>query len=267
MRLGLISIWLSMLLTLTGCMTTGWRSVTIPVVEVPGARSSPRPLEGLLALPPGPGPFPAVILLHGCGGRASIQETWARRLNEFGYAALILDSFGPRGVVSVCAPAKQPLVTPSDRAGDVIGAAVFLRELPGIDGTRIGVLGNSHGGSSAAWVTQARYATAYPGLLRASVNYYGPCRSPATQGPVPLLALAGEDDDWGSPALTCQGFAAKVPPGARVEVHTYPGVAHAFDNSRLGLTREEGHVLGYNHAAAEDSFQRVKAFLDRWMVP
>jgi dienelactone hydrolase len=49
-------------------------------------------------------------------------------------------------------------------------------------------------------------------------------------------------------------------------VVAYPGVVHAFDNP--GLTRRvtsNGHALQYDRDAAEDSFVRVRAFLDRYV--
>ncbi len=141
-----------------------------------------------------------------------------------------------------------------------------MRTRPEIDGARIGVLGLSHGGATAAWVTQRRYERLFPGLLKASVNYYGLCRYPETQGTVPLLALAGDDDTWGLPALACRGFAGKLRPDQVFEVHTYPGAVHAFDNPQLPYrTTNQGHPMQYDQAAAEDSYGRVKAFLDRYV--
>jgi dienelactone hydrolase len=225
-----------------------------------------QPLSAIMLLPPGKGPFPAIIVLHTCGGRSLLQEDWAARLNAWGYAAVIPNSFTPRGVTNVCAPADQHLVTAEDRAGDVISVALWLRTQPMIDGARIGVLGNSHGGGTAAWVTERRYEQLYPGLLKASVDYYGPCRFAEAHGTVPLLALAGEDDDWGNPALSCRAFSAKLGPDQPFDIHTYPGVVHAFDNPRNSArTIYVGHALQYDHAAAEDSFARVKAFLDRYV--
>jgi dienelactone hydrolase len=260
--------WLVLASFLAGCASVGGSSLSIPPLNVPGARKPSNPLTATLALPPGTGPLPVVIVLHGCGGLVPARMAeWTRRLNDWGYAAVVLDSFGPRGVTTVCAPSAQHLVTPADRAGDVLSTAVYLRSLPQIDGTRIGVLGLSHGGSTAAGVTQRRYERLYPGLLRASVDYYGPCRSPETYGDVPLLALAGDPDDWGNPALTCHAFAAKLRPGEPFEIHTYPDTYHAFDNDHSTAKKVEGHVLAYNHDAAEDSFIRTRNFLDRRMAP
>jgi dienelactone hydrolase len=242
--------------------------LAIPVQPVADARPSPRPLPGRLVLPDGPGPFPVVILLHGCGGigKGASLNAWASRLNGWGYGALILNSFAPRNVATVCAPALQHLVTAEDRAGDTIDAALFLRTLPQVDPDRIGVIGFSHGGGTAAAVTAKAFTDAHPGLLKAVVDYYGACRRPDLHGTVPLLALAGDDDDWGHPARSCKNFALAMRPDQPFEVFTYPDTVHAFDNAALVIrTSNEGHPMQYNGAAAADSFARVKAFLARWM--
>jgi dienelactone hydrolase len=241
--------------------------VSIPVQDVPGSRMPAQPIPAVLALPTGKGPYPAVIVLHGCGGRGAGQQVWAGRLNGWGYAALLPDSFAPRGISGgVCASDRQNLVTNQDRAGDVLSAALWLRTRPEIDGGRIGVIGFSHGGATAAWVTQRRYEKLFPGLLKASVDYYGACRFPETQGTVPLLALAGEDDTWGFPALSCRGFAGKLQPDQVFQVQTYPGAVHDFDNVLMQHRGSNlGHPTGYDRGAAEDSFERVKAFLARYL--
>jgi dienelactone hydrolase len=240
--------------------------VTIPVFQVAHARPPQQPLTGQLLVPWGNGPFPVVILLHGCGGVAANEALWSDRLAGWGYASLILNSFAARQVASVCAPAYQPLVTPIDRAGDVMNAAAWLRNVPSVYGTRIGVLGLSHGGGTAADVTRREFQQSAPGLIKASVDYYGRCRDASAHGTVPLLALAGEDDTWGDPARTCKEFATRLRPDQPFEVYTYPGTVHGFDNPRAQALREgEGHPIQYNHTAAEDSYARVKAFLDRYV--
>jgi dienelactone hydrolase len=260
---------IALLFVLAGPAAAGARTenVAIPPQNVPGSRMPTEPIPGILELPAGKGPFAAIIVLHGCGGQGPGQQVWAERLNGWDYAALIINSFAPRGVFGgVCAPDRQHLVTNQDRAGDVLSAAVWLRTQSGIDGGRIGVIGFSHGGSTAAWVTERSYEQQFPGLLKASVDYYGPCRFPYAHGTVPLLALAGEDDTWGFSARNCRDFGSKLRPDQVFEIHTYPGAVHDFDNARMPYRGSNlGHPTGYDHDAAEDSFIRVKAFLDRYV--
>lgn len=242
---------------------SGPDAVQIPPIAVPGARMPRGPIPAELKLPPGKGPFPAVIVLHGCAGLGASQWIWASRLNGWGYAALIPDSMTPRGVRRVCEPAAQNLVTWWDRVGDVGAAAAWLRTQPQIDPSRIAVLGLSHGGATAVTATERAYA----GFgLRAAVDYYGPCVDPELHGDVPLLVLVGGNDDWGHPGQRCQDFGAALKPAQVFELQIYPGVYHAFDNPNMVRTVSNSHVMEYNEAAAMDSYARVHAFLDRWVM-
>ena len=87
------------------------------------AVTSPAPasLTAELYTPRGSGPFPAVILMHGCGGISPNVKEWAVWLRHEGYAAFILDSFGGRGLKRLCAGSAQ--LTGSMRAPDVFAAA------------------------------------------------------------------------------------------------------------------------------------------------
>jgi dienelactone hydrolase len=241
------------------------QSIAIPDQKIGASHVPDKALSADLVLPGGKGPFPAVILLHGCGGIGAGIWDWARRLQGWGYAAVVLDSFSARGATNVCSPATQHLVTPEDRVADVLSAALYLRSRPDIDGARIGVLGQSHGGRTAAMVTEQRYERLYPGLLKAVVDYYGGCGPPQAHGTIPLLALAGEADDWGHPALSCRALAAKLTSDQPFEIQTYPGVWHAFDNSETRPTMVAGHRLEYDSTAAADSYERVHAFFNKWL--
>jgi dienelactone hydrolase len=257
---------LALLAGLTGCYAR--TDVAIPPQNVPGATPPDKPLTGILTLPRGNGPFPAIVVLHGCDGVQEQEQAWAARLNGWGYAALIVDSFAPRGIVMCDGQGGAPLVaSPQNRAGDALSAAVWLRTRPEIDGTRIGVFGSSYGGQIAAMLTQQRYVQLFPGLLKASVNYYGMCGNPKTQSDVPLLDLVGEADDWFDFAFvkSCRAFGANLPPGKVFEMHTYPGAAHDFDDQMMRAYAFKGHLAAYDGPAASDSFDRTKAFLDRYI--
>jgi dienelactone hydrolase len=259
-------------LLLAGCAAAGGNTATsgaqVPPVPVEGARMSPNPLPAQLALPPGPGPHPVVILLHGCGGKGANQQLWADRLLGWGYGSLILDSLTPRDTASVCAPDRQRLVTRFDRAGDVIAAARWLQSQPGVDAKRIAVLGDSHGGGTAATLVNQPFVRQEGGLIKAAIDYYGPCRDPKLYGGLPFLAMAGDEDTWGDPARTCQEYHAALPPDAPVQVVVYPGAVHQFEYPNA-ITRRygEGHPMQWSPEAGPDSFGKVHAFLDRTIGP
>lgn len=61
---------------------------------------------GELNLPAGAGPFPAVILAHGCNGVGYAETGWAAVLPTWGYATLVLDSFRGRGLTEVCTQSR-----------------------------------------------------------------------------------------------------------------------------------------------------------------
>jgi dienelactone hydrolase len=263
-RPGLLAL---LILMLPGCAMRepperGANDVLIAPLDAPRARMPEEPIPAEFILPTGKGPFPAVIVLHGCGGRGASQPIWAHRLNSWGYAALIPDSMTPRGVKRVCEPELQGQVTPRDRVGDVGSAIAWLRSRPQIDPARIAVLGLSHGGATAVLATERIYQDFG---LRAAVDYYGPCVDPAPHGTVPLLVLVGEEDDWGHPARRCQAFGQALRPDQVFELHVYPGVYHAFDNPEMTRTVSNDHIMEYNPQAAADSFVRVHDFLDRWV--
>lgn len=251
------------------CAARAQTLVQIPAPPVPGARMPAIPIPARFYLPPGNGRVGAVILLHGCGGIGNGYqvEAWAARVVAWGYAALIPDSLTPRGRRTVCAPALQKYVTDADQAGDAIDAALWLRTRPRID-HRIAVVGFSHGGGAAVTVTRQQFQDPHPDLIRAAVDFYGPCRQPRLHGTTPLLVLAGTADTWGDPVRSCAAFGQQLRPNQPFQLVTYKGVAHAFDNDRLVRRREEfGHPLQYDALATADAIVKVRAFLAQRMGP
>jgi uncharacterized protein len=114
----------------------------------PGAR-----LAGSLFLPVGPGPYPAVAMVHGAG--PDTRENYrllASSLARRGVAALIYDKRG-------AGESTGDLRTASfeDLTDDALAAVARLRREPGVDPERVGLAGMSQGG----WVI-ARAAVQSP---------------------------------------------------------------------------------------------------------
>ena len=222
----------------------------------------PQRLNGRLVKPQGDGPFPAVVLMHGCAGITVWNRRWTRRLVDWGYAVLDLDSLTPRGRKDVCA--RVFAVSPAQRALDAFVAKAFLEELPDIDRDRIAMLGMSHGAWAALIAARrdsAKDLSTTP--FRAAVAFYPWCDGPF-ESASPLLILIGERDDW-TPAERCKAAEPAAPQKPEVILKIYPGAHHGFDFQGLDTVRL-GHVLRYDAEAAADAIDRVRWFLDRHLA-
>ena len=83
-------------LMLAGCAST-------PLDKFPSAEGDRIPgSRARIFIPDGAGSHPAIVMLHTCGGIGPHLDMWAARLVRAGYVVLKVDSFGPRGVGSVC---------------------------------------------------------------------------------------------------------------------------------------------------------------------
>jgi len=218
-----------------------------------------------LYLPPGPGPFPGMIILHGCDGVGIHYRTWARQLRDWGYAAMLVDSFTARGFSNICD--KGILVPPLERAQDAFAAADYLRRLPNIRGGRIGVIGFSHG----AWtvlkaVLDSTVSQDRATPFAAAVAFYPYCEPSVVPLATDTLILIGEADDW-TPAALCQRWYSMAQRGGHsLDMKVYPGALHGFD-SWHARNYYMGHYTGRDPKAAEDALATTREFLARRLTP
>ena len=245
-------------------------NVRYPNVVLPGTMIEPATVRSEIYRPRGNGPFPAIIVLHGCGGHDAHHERWAERLVSWGYVAVVVDSFASRGYGNICK--ETTAVTPEIRVSDIYGTAEYLRKLPYVDKDRIGLLGFSHGAWTIMKAIQEKYQLKLFGI-RTAVAYYPYCNPKLDfRIDIPLLVLMGEDDDW-TPAALCRELQADeaLKKGAPVEMVFYPGAHHGFDRPQIvsevscwsvggGVKK---HKMGGNPKAAEDSFKRTREYFAR----
>jgi dienelactone hydrolase len=239
-------------------------------------------LVGYLFRPSGGGPHPAIVLLHGRAGPYSSlakgrydastlskrHKEWGALWAEHGYVALLVDSFGPRGY-----PKGFPRGSYDERPAEVseqtvrpldaYGGLRYLRALPDVDPTRIGVQGWSNGGMTVL-VTMSEKA---PGIrnpspetgFRAALALYPGCRMEAVQGVyrpyAPLTVLiAGADEEVNPEA--CEAFSKKARTnGADLHYFVYPGAEHNFDDP--GRKKQS---VPANERATEDAKRRAEKF-------
>ena len=233
-----------------------------------------------------PAARPAVLALHGCGGLyakggalASRYREAAENLHAAGYAVLMPDSFGSRGLRDVCATRySERSLKVDDRVEDARAALAWLAAQPGVDARRIGVMGWSNGGTTTLHLLAQRQAhprAGEPALAGAAVFYPG-CgpllKRHATVENVPLLMQLGALDDW-TPAQPCVDWAATLnaAPGSDVTVHVYQGSYHGFDGTapvRLRAdvpngTSAHGVHQGGNPQARSQSLAALHTFWSR----
>jgi dienelactone hydrolase len=221
-------------------------------------------LPGLLYRPDGPGAFPAVVALHGCGGIQLLHHRWAHTLHQWGYVALLVDSLSPRGKTTICA--SRLSVDPQYvRMPDAYAAQAYLARQPFVDSTRIAVMGWSHGGSTALYAVDHIYLERINAVpFKAAIALYPGCLLRLLRVNAPLLILIGEDDDW-TPASRCKNMVSqseqwgdKTAHGVTLKV--YPGAPHGFDGL-LPPGSYYGHTCGRHPEAAAQAEEEVKRFL------
>lgn len=273
---------------LTACLMwwAGQALAAPQAVQVPtvGISPSPEPLRAFVFSPADTATsrHPAVVMVHGCGGAYgkdgqlnARHAMWGEYLASQGYVALMLDSFGARGVKQICTiKFSERTIKEADRVGDAYAALAYLRQLPNVDAGRIAVLGWSHGAGVTLDTISHRPTSSG---FNAAVAFYPGCTSRNKKADrfhpyAPLLLLIGEADDW-TPAAPCKALAASVASrGEPMQIVTYPDTYHDFDSPALtakrvrkdvpnGVTPGAGVTTAPNPEAREDAKQRVKAFL------
>lgn len=250
-------------------------------IEIPAGDLS---LRAALLRPAGPGPFPVIVGLHGCGGlgnrRAMVEPRladWGARLTAAGYAVVFPDSFGSRGVGQQCTTRERQVRPSAERVADVQAVRRWLLDQPWARADRLFLVGWSNGGTTTLWAVRPQRAPkdGRPDF-RAAVAFYPGCRVPARRGwrsRVPLLLLIGEADDW-TPAEACVGMVEAARGGsATISYVGYPGALHGFDHPNLPLRTRTGLAftgdgsgnarVGSDPKARADAIRRVFDWLAR----
>jgi carboxymethylenebutenolidase len=204
-------------------------------------------IPSYLAIPEGDGPHPTVVILRGVAGPDDGYLEIARRLADWGYAAL-LHGWKVRG--------DNPPDAPVD--DDMRGALTFLRSVDRVDQARLAVFGFCRGGIHALMA-----ARAHP-ELRVVVVFHGFAFRSARAVPgvqpydlveavnVPMLVMHGTEDEQ-APVDGMHRMEARMRAlGKACEFKFYDGARHGF--------AVRTHP-GFDAPAAERSFVEARRFL------
>ncbi|PDT13060.1 hydrolase [Rhizobium sp. M1] len=216
------------------------------------------PLLGYLSRPRGDGPFPAIVVMHGCDHmRSSVRELWPKRLVSWGYVVLVVDSFTSRNIKDACR-SHVP-----DRVFDAYGALEFLSQSGFVDARRIALMGFSAGGTATLDATKIDgYEQLVERKFQAAIAYYPACDADRGDATVPTLILTGERDNWSRPERCQKRLARLSDNGSPIELNIYKGRYHGFDAPEFtGGKRVLGHIEKYDRDAAGKSIRTVYTFL------
>jgi dienelactone hydrolase len=203
--------------------------------------ASPGKAALTIWLPPGNGPFAAVVIGHSIGGWKDFAEgSYVKPLLDAGYVVAGLDHFGPRGIARAAdVPGAISPITP---VSDALLALRLIATHPKVDPARIGVMGLSMGGItselSAYEFVRRKVLGDGPLKFAAHVPFYAPCgnifsseKGAFTTG-APMLKLYGGKDET-TPRDKCERIDALVraaEPGLKWRSHWYDDAYHAWEN-------------------------------------
>jgi dienelactone hydrolase len=237
--------------------------------------------------PDGEGPFPGLVLLPVCSGHYfSNTFDWAKRALDRGYAVLVVDPLGPRGVRENCT--TRPPVNTQRFMKDGFDAAEHLRKQPFVDRDHIGLMGFSLGamaGLGASGPKHAQEGGRKP--FQAIVAAYPVCKWPNWKRPqtgevvelhflpdkieVPLLVLMGDRDNETHAVRDCVPMLDSLKSSGNPVDYRLYHATHNWD-AREARTpfRKRGFdgemiVYEYDEAITEQSAKDAFVFLDAYL--
>jgi carboxymethylenebutenolidase len=211
--------------------------------------------QGYLALPDGPGPYRAVVVIQEWWGVDEHIEDVARRFAAEGYIALAPDLY--HGQVTAEPDDAQRLVMElqiPEVTKEMAGGAAYLAGRDDVAPKKAGVIGFCLGGSLALLL-----AASSPHIGAVASFYGGHRYSTDELRPIsaPVLAIFGERDQGIPPERHAALDSALNEIGLKHAIYVYPGAPHAFFND----TRPEG----YRPEAAKDAWARTLAWFDTYL--
>ncbi|HXW77489.1 MAG TPA: dienelactone hydrolase family protein [Candidatus Eremiobacteraceae bacterium] len=242
-------------------MLVGAQAAWADYITIP-ATASTKAMPAYLVRPSGPGPYPAIVVVHGCDGFGTMEKGAVDELGGLGYVALGIDTNTPQGIKVTCGNVAAYVVSTQYAAA----ALAWLAQQAYVAPKRLGMLGYSSGSIEILnLIDPLSGPQPAPAGVRAAVAYYPGCRGRDGNISVPLLILDGSADDW-LPSAPCQAMVQNAAGlGKDAEITTYPGATHAFNDPVDGTIMVHGHTVTYDPSAAADANAKMKAFFAKYL--
>lgn len=219
-------------------------------------------LTALVARPDGPGPFPAVLVMHSALGiHHQVQDT-ARRLAALGYLAVATDMYGPSAYaggadgpgLAYAAFAENPELL---RARSVAWFEA-VRARADVDPTRIAAIGYCFGGHCVLELARSGAE------VRAVCSYHGilTTHAPAQPGAVKahVAAFCGAKDPYAPMADITALRKEMEAAGASWQLGVYGDAEHGFTDPDAARLNRPG--IAYDAHADKASWAATLAILE-----
>ena len=222
-----------------------------------------HPMRAAFAAPKDGAKHPGVIVIHEILGLNDDIRRITGRVADLGYAALAPDLYDGPGSRLICI--ARTLMTLSRGEGvaykDLDAARKYLQQQPGVDSTRIGVIGFCMGGGFALM-----FAARAP--IGVAATFYGdvPKTTDQLRGVCPVIGGYGEQDKiFASQGRRLEKLLVEL--NVVHDVKLYPDAGHSFMSWNSGIVASIGKIspmkAQYNPEAAEDSWKRIETFFAR----
>jgi carboxymethylenebutenolidase len=216
-------------------------------------------LGGLLAVPQGQGPWPAVVMVHEVFGIDDNMRAQIIRLSQAGYVVLMPDLYSRGGARKCLTATFKALAAGQGQAFDDIETAkALLTARPDVT-NKVGVIGFCMGGGFALLLANRGYdaATSNYGMLPKDMDE-------TLAGACPILGNYGaKDGQLKNAKVQLDSSLTKL--GVVHDIKMYPNSGHAFMNPKQGGGPVFGTLLRITGAKpnpedAKDAWHRIEEF-------
>jgi carboxymethylenebutenolidase len=247
--------------------TDMYEGMLAETLTIPGANGDL--IHAYMARPLGPGPYPAMVVIHHMPGWDEWYREATRRHAHHGYVALSPNLYARVGhgtPEDVAAKARAAGGVPDDQAvGDMAGSLAYLKSLPYVG--KVGIFGTCSGGRHA-YLAACRIpgfdavVDCWGGRVVMTPEQLNPNAPVAPLDytpdlPCPILGIFGNDDRSPSPDQVDLHERALIERGKSYEFHRYPGAGHGFFYY---------HRPNYRQEQAVDGWSKIWAFLAKHLT-
>ena len=229
-------------------MTEQWEGVSVDGQD----------MRSYVAVPEGPGPFPAVVMIFHLPGVDTFMQEITRRVAAAGYLGIAPNLYHRQGPDAKGRSAMERLLD-TEVIQDVNATVAHLQARSDVRGDAIGIMGFCMGGRVVYMMSGVNPT------LKAAVSFYGASSTVAWgDGPTPFERLANAtcpilglfgDQDHAIPLEEMRSLDAQLTRHGKPHTfHCYPGAPHSFMDYTIAHR--------YHEPAAQAAWPVTVAFLE-----